>query len=426
MENIQFMLDSGLSDIRLPSGEFKGPFYITKPCTVTGDGTTLWGSDATALVIKSSGVKLKNLHLEQIVFDDKICSVYSEYGDTVCENVEIVGSPKGFGKEDLMFEAKKQFSLGNFRADTENIFIIDIFVSDSAVISTDMVDVTLEPTVLSAGVNSVKIKIAALPAGAFIYGDIVIKSKFIRRMYISGNSATDGQVFSDEVIFKIDKEELKEKISSLSSTLTVVCQEYKPAVNQQPVRTTPVVTPVRSGSCNMSFPNTNLRRGERMYIDSIAAQPFTVYMGFERLFTRMDIDPYVFMLDSAGITSCDDDFVYFGNTSSKCGTITYNQDKSLTIDLRRVPEHIQKISFVYSIYSPGASDNFSKVVNPGISVVQNGKEMLRYTADDLFAETTIIFSEIYRHNSRWKMNTIGQGYREGLKRLCSSYGLIVS
>ena len=34
--------------------------------------------------------------------------------------------------------------------------------------------------------------------------------------------------------------------------------------------------------------------------------------------------------------------------------------------------------------------------------------------------------EIYKHNSGWKLNTVGQGYRDGLKRLCASYGLIVS
>ena len=65
-------------------------------------------------------------------------------------------------------------------------------------------------------------------------------------------------------------------------------------------------------------------------------------------------------------------------------------------------------------------------MDPFVSLICQGKEIYKYTATELFAETTIIFLDIYRYNSRWKLNTIGQGYREGLKKLCSSYGLIVS
>ncbi|MGN0582168.1 MAG: TerD family protein, partial [Oscillospiraceae bacterium] len=121
-----------------------------------------------------------------------------------------------------------------------------------------------------------------------------------------------------------------------------------------------------------------------------------------------------------------DDFVFFGNRDTVSGALVFNEDKSIEADLKKVPDHIKKISFVYSIYKPGPLDNFSKVKEPFVSVSQNNREILKYTATELFAETTIIFFEIYKHSSGWKINAIGQGYKEGLKRLCAGYGLIVS
>ena len=207
--------------------------------------------------------------------------------------------------------------------------------------------------------------------------------------------------------------------------------QYPQGRVQQPIQNAPVPQRAVNSPSGSNFQGGRvnsayiLKRGERIFIDSFAGQPFSIIMGCRGLYKKMDIDPYVFLLNKNETTTCDEDFIYFGNRSSRNNAVRMNNDASFSVDLNLLPDDIEKIAFVFSIYNPKENDNFSKVSEPFISVCQNRSELFRYAAFDLFAETTIIFMSIYRYNSKWKLNTVGQGYREGLKRLCSQYGLNV-
>ncbi len=428
-ENFQKLLSSGSSHVVLPAGEYKGIFVVDHPCIIEGHNTTLWNKGETVLLIKSSGVRLKNIRIELIdsTGADSF-SLYSQY-DVMCENVEIIGKVRGFGGEDNFPEISKQIKLGKFKADTKNTFLINLFSpSDSATISTQMKDVVIEPAVLQSGMNTVRVTVNPVTQNSYIYGDLILHSIFDRRLYISGVSAEEGELCSDKIILSeamssgISSGKIISMINTVQNTQPV--QPLHREVQPQQIeyaQKKPVAEPRSSGP---ALPYL-LKRGERIYIGN-QSDSIRVFMGCKGTLVKMDIDPYVFLLDASGITSCDDDFIYFGNKESQCGTVIFNDDKTIDVNLNRVPEHIQRISFVYSIYLPGPNDNFSKVVDPFLTIYQNGREVVRYVATELFAETTIIFIEIYKHNGKWKINTIGQGYKEGLKKLCSSYGLIVS
>lgn len=427
--NIQGLIDSGNSVISLPSGEFQGPVVISKPCTVTGSCTTIWNNSGCALLINSPGVTVKDLRIEMINPGEGKFSVCTLYPVTL-ENVEIIGPTAGFGFEDTVPEQTRQLKIGTFRAEEQNSYFFEIYAPENAVLETDMQDIILEPSKLKQGINSVKIITGPVPSGTFIYGDILMKSVFNRRLYIQGCSSSSAEKAEDIRINSIvapDTEELRRKADLFLGNTS----QIKPRES--------TVTPDRTKSDEKSsraagYHNQEikissvhtLRRGERINIEAYTGKPVRVYMGQRALFNKMDIDMYAFMLDETGVTSCDDDFVFFSNKETVSGALTFMDDNSIQLDFSKVPSHIKKISFVYSIYQPGASDNFSKVMDPFVSVVQDSKEILRYTATELFAETTIIFLEIYKHSSGWKLNTIGQGYKEGLKRLCAGYGLIVS
>jgi len=415
---IQQIIDSGGPVITLPPGEFKGPFYIKYPCVVEGNNTTLWNNRETVLFIESDGVTLKNLRVELINSEDKTYSVCSS-AYTMTENVEIIGRTSGFGEEDCVPYMTKQLHLGKFRADTENTFVFEVYSAGDSSLCTDVKDIELEPTVLKNGINKVKLTVSPLSTGTLLYGDIIIRSRFSRRFYINGRASDSAEIIRDKSISHID-----ENIIYKPDPVEAVVSTNK----KQTIRSAAPRTPIDNVQEKIPVPQGVhiLTRGERISIDRYASAPMKVYMGYRALFKQIDIDPYAFMLDSSGVTSCDDDFVFFGNTDTQCGALFFNSDKSIDIDLRRVPEHIKRISFVYSIYQPDHNDNFSKVMDPYISIMQKNSEIVRYTASELFAETTIIFLEMYRHNTEWKLNTIGQGYREGLKRLCANYGLIVS
>lgn len=425
-ENLQNLLSSGGSYVTLPSGEYKGTFIIDRPCIIEGHNTTLWNKGQTVLLIRSSGVRLKNIRVELIGSSSDSFSVYNEY-DVMCENVEIMGRVYGFGGEDSFPEISRQIKLGEFKSDSRNTFLLDIFApSDSTRISTKMKDIYIEPEILHKGINTIRITVNPVTQNSYIYGDLLFESTFNRRFYLTGISTDRGEVCNDKII--------SSDSLSLSSGQEKIISMVNTAVNTQPVAEK---KQINNNSYDYSEKNkrTNpasevpvpyvLKRGERVYIGNYTDK-MKVFIGCKGTMVKMDIDPYVFLLNSTGVTSCDDDFIYFGNKESRCGSVIFNDDKTIDVDLTRVPDYIERISFVYSIYLPGPNDNFSKVVDPYLTIFQNGKEAVRYIASELFAETTIIFIEIYKHNGKWKINTIGQGYKEGLKKLCSSYGLIVS
>jgi stress response protein SCP2 len=281
-----------------------------------------------------------------------------------------------------------------------------------------MKDIQLEPVVLTDGINKVKLTVSPLSDKTLLYGDIIMTSVFCRRFYVSGKASDNSAAVCCKQITHIDENNVYTPVSveaAVNTTRTQNIRVAKSVVVRQREEKVPEIQGLHI-----------LKRGERISIDRYADSPMRVYIGYRALFKDIEIDPYAFMLNSDGITSCDDDFVFFGNTDTSCGALYFNGDKSIDVDLRNVPDHIQSISFVYSIYQPDNKDNFSKVLDPFISVVQNDIELVRYTASELFAETTIIFMEMYRYKSGWKLNTVGQGYREGLKKLCANYGLIVS
>ena len=309
--------------------------------------------------------------------------------------------------------------------------MFEIYSPGDATVETDMKDISVFPVSLVKGINRITIKTAALPSGTFIYGDLLIKSFFTRRFYIQGMASDGAENAVDKLIFQIDRNDVDLLKDAPQKNAELIKNVKRPSPPPQaPQEKAPSAGVQREVSRNNTpQPKTgihSLARGERISIDEYSNAPLRIYMSYRALFKEIDIDPYAFMLDSTGVTSCDDDFVFFGNRETMSGAITFMDDGSIELDLKKVPEHIKKISFVYSIYQPGPSDNFSKVMEPFAAVVQNGRELFRYTASELFAETTIIFMEIYKHNTGWKLNTVGQGYRDGLKRLCASYGLIVS
>lgn len=439
--NIQQILDQAKGIVVLPPGEFEGPFYIDHPCTVEGNGTTLWCGGDAVIVIDSPDVTLRNLRIEMIDTGDGHYSVCAS-SEVKTENVEIIGLTSGFGEEDLCPELTKQLKLGTFRSDEQNSFVFELYSPGYSQIETDIQDIIPEPSKLVPGINRIKISTERLPSGTFLYGDLLMKSAFVRRFYLHGTVSDTVETVTEMCISTVDTEKTEklkasvkkssEVVKSLISGYVRASQDAASPVSNEQQKRTPDIKSTADEHAAENKPSVRrdsahvLLRGERISINEFSGKPIRIYMSYRALFKQIDIDPYAFMLDETGVTSCDDDFVFFGNRETMSGALTFMEDNSIKLDLSRVPAHIKKISFVYSIYQPSRDDNFSKVMDPFVSLVQDESEIVRYTASELYAETTIIFMEIYRHSSGWKLNTVGQGYREGLKRLCANYGLIVS
>ncbi len=152
-----------------------------------------------------------------------------------------------------------------------------------------------------------------------------------------------------------------------------------------------------------------------------------------------DLDASAFMLGSGNKIRRDDDFIFYNNLKSACGSVEHTgdnrtgsgdgDDEALKMSLNLVPADVQTVAITVTIHdAEGRKQNFGQVKNAFIRIVndETEKEIARYDlSEDYSTETAMIFGEIYRHNDDWKFRAVGQGYAGGLAAMCSQYGIDV-
>ena len=166
-----------------------------------------------------------------------------------------------------------------------------------------------------------------------------------------------------------------------------------------------------------------------------------VALGWEERATEgedFDLDASCFMLTVAGKVRNDNDFIFYGQLRSPCGSVEHSGDnldgateedeedaEVLTVRLDKVPADIAKLVFTVTIYEFDLrKQNFGMVDNAYIRVINddNNEEIARFDlSEDANTCTSIIFGEIYRDDEAWKFRAIGQGFNYGLDRLARSY-----
>lgn len=399
--NIQQMLDNANGTVQLPVGEFEGPFFVRKPCKIIGTSTTLWTKHGSTLNIEAPNVKLENIRIEVTEnsndYNNSICLI-SKFNDTKYKDIDIVGNVSGVPNEDRQWDLPKALSFGEIPAQTISHFIIEIFVPTSVNIKSDITGISISPINLSAGSNKVIITVDAMKENTYIYGEIIFKSIFLRKVYISGA--------------------IKLNINNFIDNKTIYKSTLKPSNNLVSAQT------VSNVGTDLSI--ITLKKGQRLAIKDILKGKLKILFEFSSLIKSMDIDPYIFLLDINGKATKDENLIFFGNPTSKCNSVKYiENNKIIEIELDKVANNIQSISIAYSIYGDNPSNNFSKVISPKIRIFSDDKEKMEFSPTDLLIETTIVAIQFYRYKNEWKVNTVGSGYRDGLKKLCESYGLTV-
>ncbi len=172
--------------------------------------------------------------------------------------------------------------------------------------------------------------------------------------------------------------------------------------------------------------DASCKNTRRLFMKDISGKEVRLQFSYKDKNPSLDIDPYIFLLGKDGYVSKEEDFVFFGNPVSQCGSVMSlgeEENKDVCIRLEEVPEDIDIIAVCYSVYEDVIQGNFSKVKHPTLTVIADNKEKLCYTVCDLEEETTVVFIELYRHEKEWKISCIGAGYKEGIHKLCENYGI---
>ena len=152
-----------------------------------------------------------------------------------------------------------------------------------------------------------------------------------------------------------------------------------------------------------------------------------------------DLDASAFMVGENGKVIREDDFIFYNQLLSLCGSVEHTgdnltgdgegDDEVLKIDFEKVPDSIKRIIVCVTIHDAKArnqsfgqvDDAFMRIVN-----LENDIEIARFDlSEDYSTETAMIFGEVYRHNDEWKFKAVGQGYAGGLDALCAKFGVQV-
>ena len=208
--------------------------------------------------------------------------------------------------------------------------------------------------------------------------------------------------------------------------------------SKQAVKKTEISKPVNTSQ------KVNLKKGDKVNLTK--TYPFSkivVGLGWSVNKTgneNFDLDASAFLITANEKVASNNDFVFYGSKIHSSGAVEHmgdnltgstgtTDDEQIKIDLKRIPDYINKIIFTVTIYeAQERSQNFGQVSKAFIRIFdeENSRELVRYDLAEKFStETAVICGELYRDGSEWNFNAIGSGYNGGLEALCRKYGVNV-
>ena len=380
--------------VELPAGEYKGNFVINHPCRVIGNHTTLWAEQGTVLTICSNIVTIENLRVETLKEQD--IAIHTNYDDTTFQNVEISGILMEKTKKEI-WNLPKILYLGEIPCDTVCTMYFDIQVPCFCRIVSLLNGIEITPETLPAGRHRMTLHIEKLQKNTCLYGDILFETdSFIRRIYITGVAKDKITCYTDGKVVYSEKEN---KITNQNKTKYV---------------TQPAVTWDKNALV--------LKKGQRIALGESEKQQISIFIEMQGYDSAIDIDPYVFLLQSDNQAKQEKDMIFFGNEYTENYSVLV-EDKKVILQLQKVNSDRQRISIAYGIYE--SQYCFGEIEKIVVKLKIQQKDFMVFPLYDLQKETTVIAIDFYRYKGIWKVSAIGAGYIDGLKKLCESYGLEV-
>lgn len=394
MSSLQEAFDQGGAQFILPPGEHEGPLRIDRPCTVEGRDATLWAAHGPVLEICAPQVSIRGLRVEVTEPGDQT-AIRTDQADTVFEEVEVRGDTAGIPGEAGHWDLPPLVSLGVFAAEEQNSFALRITAPGTAALSCGIGGVRVSPR-LEAGEQTVVFETDGLRDNTILYGELVVRTKVLRRLSVTGRARKDAPV---------RREAPSLPVRTVGSSVPAPEARLAPAVSGVPY----------------------MKRGQRIALRELDARGVLKaaleHQGFRR---AMELDCYIFLLQKDQKVRGDRDLVFFRNTSSRNGAVRLSEGGEIALaDLDTVEPSVERLAVCWSIYGNEPERNFSQVREPVLRLFAGEREICRLKLEHLSIEKTLVAVEVYRYKGEWKLNFVGAGYQDGLRRLCESYGVEV-
>lgn len=354
------------------------------------------------LEIGSGGVTIEDLRIE-ITEGMKNCTAVSASAAAVTKNVEIFGNVSGFGAEDGHFDVPRTIELGEMKSGCENTFLLEVNVPAKTKVESKMRDITVYPNKLEPGRNEIRITANISGTGTLLFAELMFRSGFTRRIYVTGRLSNTAEAASDKPIY------------------TAPHRESASAAIPEPKTDVISIIPRQDDS----LAPLELKRGQRVSAAGYVGSGFSVYFTCEKP-SGVDVDPYIFLLDKNGKALGDRSLVFFGNERSENGEAVYFPgDGHMEVDLSKADPQIEKIVLAYSVYAADSHNNFSVVKDPFISLRTGSGERLSFMMNGLSSEAAVVALELYLYKGEWKISAVGAGYNDGMAKMCNSFGIDV-
>lgn len=143
-----------------------------------------------------------------------------------------------------------------------------------------------------------------------------------------------------------------------------------------------------------------------------------------------DADPSAFLLGADARVSGDEDFVFYNNPRSSCGSVQLAQGsppdrQRFRIQLNAVPATVEKIALCLTLFG-GASMAQATSLHIRVLDPQGGELAVFRPATAGLSEAALILGEVYRRNNQWKFRAVGQGFAGGLGPLARNFGVDIA
>lgn len=143
----------------------------------------------------------------------------------------------------------------------------------------------------------------------------------------------------------------------------------------------------------------------------------------------MTFDGYAFCLGENKQVTRDEDMIFFNNPRHDSFGVyldSRSSDTAVCLSLKDIPDEIKSVVVCFAIYDEGnrSSNNFSTVSSSEVIVSADGNVCYEFPLQ-LDQEKAFTALEFYRNKGKWKINFIGAGFVDGLRKLCEFYGVDV-
>lgn len=163
----------------------------------------------------------------------------------------------------------------------------------------------------------------------------------------------------------------------------------------------------------------SITQGQRLPISNITdANEFQIRFDIP---SDLSIDFACFGLDSQEKLSDERYMVFFNQPKSPCGGIRLADSSTFSLILSELPASIDKLVFTVAIDGAGTMSQI-RLSNFQIGDGGQTKATCAFSGSTFQMERAIMLVELYRKDGAWRLNSILQGFNEGLDALVRHFG----